>query len=84
VINYEHLHSSVSIARSGGVIRAAERLNLTPQTLSGQLSQFEERARTPTGWSGDPPTRHGAGRSPRATGYGDALCRSNWSRIMDI
>jgi LysR family transcriptional activator of nhaA len=43
VINYKHLHYFVSIARSGGVIRAAERLHLTPQTLSGQLSQFEER-----------------------------------------
>ena len=43
MINYKHLHYFVSIARSGGVIRAAERLHLTPQTLSGQLSQFEER-----------------------------------------
>jgi len=43
VINYKHLHYFVSVARSGGVTRAAERLHLTPQTLSGQLSQFEER-----------------------------------------
>ncbi|EXI72118.1 MAG TPA: transcriptional activator NhaR [Candidatus Accumulibacter phosphatis] len=43
MINYKHLHYFVSVARSGGVTRAAERLHLTPQTLSGQLSQFEER-----------------------------------------
>ncbi len=43
MINYRHLHYFVSVARSGGVTRAAERLHLTPQTLSGQLSRFEER-----------------------------------------
>ena len=43
MINYKHLHYFVSVARSGGVIRAAERLHLTPQTLSGQISQLEER-----------------------------------------
>ncbi len=43
MLNYKHLHYFVSIARAGGVIRAAERLHLTPQTLSGQISQFEER-----------------------------------------
>ncbi len=43
MLNYKHLHYFVSVARAGGVIRAAERLHLTPQTLSGQISQFEER-----------------------------------------
>ena len=43
MINYKHLHYFVSVARWGGVIRAAEQLHLTPQTLSGQISQFEER-----------------------------------------
>jgi LysR family transcriptional activator of nhaA len=43
VINYRHLHYFVSVARSGGVNRAAERLHLTPQTLSGQIAEFEER-----------------------------------------
>ncbi|EXI90729.1 MAG: Na(+)/H(+) antiporter regulatory protein [Candidatus Accumulibacter regalis] len=43
MLNYKHLHYFVSVARSGGVTRAAERLHLTPQTLSGQISQFEER-----------------------------------------
>lgn len=43
MLNFKHLYYFMVVARSGGVIRAAERLNLTPQTLSGQLSQFEER-----------------------------------------
>lgn len=43
MLNFKHLHYFVSVARAGGVIRAAERLHLTPQTLSGQISQFEER-----------------------------------------
>ncbi len=47
MLNYKHLHYFMMVARSGGVIRAAERLNLTPQTLSGQISQFEERIGSP-------------------------------------
>lgn len=43
MLNYKHLHYFVSVAREGGIIRAAERLHLAPQTLSGQVSQFEER-----------------------------------------
>jgi LysR family transcriptional regulator, transcriptional activator of nhaA len=43
MLNYKHLHYFVNVARAGGIIRAAERLHLTPQTLSGQISQFEER-----------------------------------------
>lgn len=43
MLNYKHLHYFLSVAQSGGVIRAAERLHLTPQTLSGQIAQFEER-----------------------------------------
>ena len=43
MINYKHLYYFLSVARSGGVGRAAERLHLSPQTLSGQISQFEER-----------------------------------------
>lgn len=43
MLNYKHLHYFLSVARAGGVVRAAERLHLTPQTLSGQISQFEER-----------------------------------------
>ncbi|MDA0229371.1 MAG: transcriptional activator NhaR [Proteobacteria bacterium] len=42
MINYKHLHYFWSVAREGGVSRASERLNLTPQTISGQLSLLEE------------------------------------------
>jgi len=43
MLNFKHLHYFATVARAGGVIRAAERLHLTPQTLSGQIAQFEER-----------------------------------------
>jgi len=43
MLNFKHLHYFASVVRAGGVIRAAERLHLTPQTLSGQIAQFEER-----------------------------------------
>ena len=42
MINYKHLHYFWTAAREGGVARASERLNLTPQTISGQLSLLEE------------------------------------------
>ena len=42
MINYKHLHYFWAVAREGGVARASERLNLTPQTISGQLSLLEE------------------------------------------
>ena len=42
MINYKHLHYFWAVAREGGVMRASERLNLTPQTISGQLSQLEK------------------------------------------
>jgi LysR family transcriptional activator of nhaA len=41
MINYKHLHYFWAVAREGGVIRASERLHLTPQTISGQLSLLE-------------------------------------------
>ena len=43
MLNFKHLHYFAAVARFGGIIRAAERLHLTPQTLSGQIAQFEER-----------------------------------------
>lgn len=43
MLNYRHLHYFTSIAREGSVTRAAQRLHLAPQTLSGQIAQFEER-----------------------------------------
>ncbi|MFC1774194.1 transcriptional activator NhaR [Pseudomonadota bacterium] len=42
MINYKHLHYFLAVAREGGVARASERLHLTPQTISGQLSLLEE------------------------------------------
>jgi len=41
-LNYKHLHYFWMVAKAGGVARASERLHLTPQTVSGQLSQFED------------------------------------------
>lgn len=42
MVNYKHLHYFLAVAREGGVARASERLNLTPQTISGQLKLLEE------------------------------------------
>lgn len=41
-LNYKHLYYFWVVAKSGSITRACERLHLTPQTVSGQLSQFEE------------------------------------------
>jgi LysR family transcriptional activator of nhaA len=41
-LNYKHLHYFWTVAKAGGIARAGERLHLTPQTVSGQLSLFEE------------------------------------------
>ncbi len=41
-MNLRHLRNFWTVARMGGVARAAERLNLTPQTVSGQLRQLED------------------------------------------
>ena len=40
-LNYKHLHYFWTVAKAGGIARAGERLHLTPQTVSGQLSLFE-------------------------------------------
>jgi LysR family transcriptional activator of nhaA len=42
MINYKHLHYFWVVARTGGIARAGERLHLTPQTISGQLSLLED------------------------------------------
>jgi LysR family transcriptional activator of nhaA len=42
-MNFKHLQYFWTVARSGGVLRAAERLHVTPQTISGQLQLLEER-----------------------------------------
>ncbi len=41
-MNLRHLRNFWTVARMGGVARAAERLNLTPQTVSGQVRQLED------------------------------------------
>lgn len=41
-INYKHLHYFWVVAKAGSIARASEQLHLTPQTISGQLSLFEE------------------------------------------
>ena len=43
MLNFKHLHYFYTVAKTGAVNRAAEKLHLAPQTLSGQLTQFEER-----------------------------------------
>ena len=42
MINYKHLYYFWAVAKEGSVSRASERLHLTPQTISGQLSLLEE------------------------------------------
>ncbi|MGM0435247.1 MAG: LysR family transcriptional regulator [Pseudomonadota bacterium] len=40
-LNYRHLHHFWVVAREGSIARAAEALDLAPQTLSSQVSTFE-------------------------------------------
>ncbi len=40
-LNFKHLRYFWVVARAGGITRASERLHLTPQTISGQISVFE-------------------------------------------
>ncbi len=42
-INYKHLHYFWTVAHEGSIARASEKLHITPQTISGQLSLLEER-----------------------------------------
>ena len=46
-MNFKHLHYFWATARAGGVMRAGEQLNITPQTLSGQIKLLEERLGCP-------------------------------------
>jgi len=43
MINYKHLHYFWVVAKQGSIARASERLHLTPQTISGQISTFEDQ-----------------------------------------
>ncbi|WP_269532956.1 LysR family transcriptional regulator [Chitinimonas sp. BJYL2] len=40
-LNYKHLHYFWMVAKEGGVARAADRLGISPQTISGQLGKLE-------------------------------------------
>jgi LysR family transcriptional regulator, transcriptional activator of nhaA len=42
-MNYKHLHYFWATAKAGGVMKAAEQLHMTPQTLSGQIKLLEDR-----------------------------------------
>jgi LysR family transcriptional activator of nhaA len=41
-LNYKHLRYFWAVAKSGSIARAGEQLNLTPQSISGQLHELEE------------------------------------------
>jgi len=41
-LNYNHLRYFYAVAKEGSVSKAAETLHVTPQTVSGQLTTFEE------------------------------------------
>ena len=41
-LNFNHLRYFWVVAKAGGIARASERLHLTPQTISGQVSLFED------------------------------------------
>ncbi|RRS08179.1 transcriptional activator NhaR [Pseudoalteromonas sp. J010] len=43
MINYKHLKYFWVVAHEGSIAQASSRLNITPQTISGQLSLLEER-----------------------------------------
>jgi LysR family transcriptional activator of nhaA len=42
-LNYKHLHYFWVVAQEGSMTRAAERLGVAVQTISGQLSSLLER-----------------------------------------
>ncbi|MGV7210128.1 transcriptional activator NhaR [Oxalobacteraceae bacterium A2-2] len=41
-LNYKHLRYFWLVARSGSIAKAAEQLHLTPQSISGQLTEFAD------------------------------------------
>lgn len=42
MMNYKQLHYFWAVAKTGSIVRACEQLNLTPQTISGQIGLFEK------------------------------------------
>jgi LysR family transcriptional activator of nhaA len=45
-MNYKQLYYFWSVAKYGGITRASEQLHLTPQTISGQISELESKLGT--------------------------------------
>jgi LysR family transcriptional regulator, transcriptional activator of nhaA len=45
-MNLKHLYYFWKVAKHGGVVRAAEAIHISPQTLSGQVKLLEERVGT--------------------------------------
>ncbi|TQV76792.1 transcriptional activator NhaR [Aliikangiella marina] len=45
-LNYKHLHYFWTVANEGSIAKASEKLHITPQTISGQLSALQERVGT--------------------------------------
>ncbi len=43
MLNYKQLFYFWNVAKFGGITRAAEQLHLTPQTISGQVSELEQQ-----------------------------------------
>lgn len=41
-LNYKHLRYFWVVAKTGSIARAGEQLHLTPQAISGQLSELEK------------------------------------------
>ncbi|MFQ3237045.1 MAG: LysR family transcriptional activator of nhaA [Paraglaciecola sp.] len=46
-INFKHLHYFWAVAHEGSIARASDKLNITPQTISGQLTLLEQRLKQP-------------------------------------
>lgn len=42
MINYKHLYYFLEVAKAESIARASEKLNITPQTISGQIGLLEE------------------------------------------
>ncbi len=41
LVNYKHLHYFWRVAKEGDIARASERLSITPQTISAQITLLE-------------------------------------------
>lgn len=46
-LNFKHLRYFMVVAQEGSIAQACEKLNLTPQTVSGQLKQLEQTLGVP-------------------------------------